>query len=235
MVLRVKDAARLFQVDQDAIYLWIEKRNLPAHRVKGEFRFYKEELLEWATNTGTAVSSEFIETDTNDAQNIPGLLEALTAGGIFYNVKSPDKESVLKSVVSLIPLPQSVDKTFLFQVLWARESLSSTGIGDGIAIPHPRTPIVLNVDKPLVSLLFLENPVDFGSLDGKPVHSLFTIICPTVRIHLNFLSSLAFMLHNKSFKECLKRRDPSEKILEYIKNFEKLLSVKRQVTGAAKK
>ena len=57
-------------------------------------------------------------------------------------------------------------------MLEAREAMGSTGIGDGIAIPHARYPVVLHLDKPLVSLCFLEQPIDFGALDARPVQAL---------------------------------------------------------------
>ena len=82
-------------------------------------------------------------------------------------------------------LPEEVDSEFLYQVLLAREALGSTGMGDGIAIPHVRNPIVLHLSRPMVTLCFLETPIDFGSLDGKPVTTLFTLISPTVRAHLH--------------------------------------------------
>jgi len=102
----------------------------------------------------------------------------------------------------------------------AREALGSTGIGDGIAIPHPRNPIVLDVEQPHLSLLFLENPVDFDALDKMPVHALFTIISPTVRIHLHLLSRIAYMLHNANFREKLKRHSPADQIIADIKGIE---------------
>jgi PTS system nitrogen regulatory IIA component len=106
-----------------------------------------------------------------------------------------------------------VDREFLLQVLLAREALGSTGIGDGIAIPHARNPIVLNVERPTITLCFLENPVDFAALDGLPVTILFTLINPTARAHLHLLSRLAFMLNDKGFKDVLKRQTSRDEIL----------------------
>jgi mannitol/fructose-specific phosphotransferase system IIA component (Ntr-type) len=99
-----------------------------------------------------------------------------------------------------------VDREFLYKVLLARESLGSTGIGDGIAIPHVRNPIVLHLSRPIVTLCFLERPVDFGALDGQPVNTLFTLISPTVRAHLHLLSRLAFTLRDpRSTRRCATR------------------------------
>ncbi len=72
-----------------------------------------------------------------------------------------DTRGVLRSVVELMRLPDEVDRGFLLQVLLAREALQSTGIGDGIAIPHPRSPIVLHISRPSVTLCFLEKAGGF--------------------------------------------------------------------------
>jgi PTS system nitrogen regulatory IIA component len=106
-----------------------------------------------------------------------------------------------------------VDRKFLLQVLLAREALESTAVGDGIAIPHVRNPIVLHVPQPVVTLCFLETPVDFGALDGQPVHTLFTFISPMVKAHLHLLSRLAFALRNPEFKALIVKQAGRDEIL----------------------
>jgi nitrogen PTS system EIIA component len=144
-------------------------------------------------------------------------VQALAAGGIHYRVTGTDRESVLRSVVGLLRLPDQVDREFLLQVLLAREALGSTGIGDGIAVPHARNPIVLNVERPTITLCFLENPADFSALDGLPVTVLFTLITPTVRAHLHLLSRVAFILTDKGFREVLKRQVCRDEIFAEVR------------------
>jgi PTS system nitrogen regulatory IIA component len=113
-----------------------------------------------------------------------------------------------------------VDREFLYQVLLAREALGSTGIGEGIAIPHVRNPIVLHLSRPLVVLCFLERPVDFGAIDRQPVTTLFTLISPTVRAHLHLLSRLGFALRDADFKATVLRQAPREEIVEALRRAE---------------
>jgi nitrogen PTS system EIIA component len=134
-----------------------------------------------------------------------------------------DKESVLKAVVDILRLPEGMDPGFLQQVLMAREELSSTCIGDGIAIPHARNPIIMNVPFSMVALCFLERPVDFGAFDGKPVHCLFTFISSTIRIHLHLLSKLAFFLREEKFKKLILGHASREEILTEMECFETVL------------
>jgi nitrogen PTS system EIIA component len=213
MKLTVKEAAKLFNVSEKTIYRWVEQKGLPAYRINKQFRFNQTELIEWAAAGRTNMSPDLLREPESSSVSLPDPVQALAAGGIYYRVGGKDRDSVLRSIVELLRLPDHVDREFLFQVLLARESLGSTGIGDGIAIPHARNPIVLNVERPTITLCFLENPVDFAALDGLPVTILFTLVNPTVRFHLHLLSRLAFMLNNKGFRDELKRQGSRDEIL----------------------
>jgi nitrogen PTS system EIIA component len=213
MKLTVKEAAKLFNVSEKTIYRWVEQKGLPAYRINKQFRFNQTELIEWAAAGRTNMSPDLLHEPESGSIPLPDPVQALAAGGIYYRVGGTDRDTVLRSIVELLRLPDHVDREFLFQVLLARESLGSTGIGDGIAIPHARNPIVLNVERPTITLCFLENPVDFAALDGLPVTILFTLVNPTVRFHLHLLSRLAFMLNHKGFRDELKRQGSRDEIL----------------------
>ncbi len=224
MQLTVRDVAKLLNVSEKTIYRWLRDGVLPAYRVNDQYRFNRAELLEWATSRriGTPVSV-FQEPESADTP-LPSLADALREGGIFYRVDGTDKESVLRNVVESMRLPEGVDRNFLSQVLLARESLGSTGVGDGIAIPHVRNPIVLHVNRPMITLCFLENPVDFGALDGCPVFALFSLISPTVRAHLHLLSRLAHALRDERFKGIVTRQGSRDEILSAAARVEEGIS-----------
>lgn len=211
MKLRVKDAAALLYVSEKTIYRWVSQAKLPFHRISNQYRFNRAELLEWATSNRVPISPQLLEEPGSAV--IPSLAEALQTGGIHYRVEGRDKASVLNSVVNILALPKEVDREFLKQILLARESLGSTAIGGGIAIPHVRNPITLHVARPLVALCFLEHAIDFQAIDGRPVHTLFTIVSPTTRAHLNLLSKLSFGLHASEFADAVARIDSRQQIL----------------------
>jgi PTS system nitrogen regulatory IIA component len=150
MQLTVRDAARLLNVSEKTIYRWINQGNLPAYRVNEQYRFNRAELLEWCTSRKINVSVEIFHEPESTTAPLPQLAAALEAGGIFFRLGGHDKESVLRAVVTTMRLPDEVDREFLFRVLLAREALGSTGIGDGIAIPHVRNPVVLHVAQPSI-------------------------------------------------------------------------------------
>ncbi len=220
MQLSVKDAAGVLNVSEKTIYRWIKQAVIPAYRINEQYRFNRTELLEWATSRRIQVSPTIFAEGEPSSTPLPSLLEALRAGGVAYRVSGRDQASVLQSIVEFLQLPEEVDREFLYKVLLARESLGSTGIGDGIAIPHVRNPVVLHVFKPTVTLCFLENAIDFHAIDGKPVRILFTLISPSVRAHLHLLSRLGFVLRNQAFKDALEREASRDELMQTLSSAE---------------
>lgn len=212
MQISVAEAAKLLFVSEKTVYRWLREGRIPGYKVGEVYRFNRAELLEWATARRIRVSPE-IMAEPADSAPLPSFAEALRAGGIVYRLNGRDKTEVLQAVVEAMRLPMEVDREFLLAVLLAREDLGSTGVGHGIAIPHPRSPVVLHVGRPTVTLCFLDQPVDYGAIDGEPVHTLFTIVSPTVRAHLLLLSRLSFALHSPEVQNLLAARASREEIL----------------------
>ncbi len=225
MQLTVREVATLFHVSERKVRGWIKDAGLPAYRVNETHRFNRAELLEWATSRQLEVPPDLFHNGDDEAPPA-SLADALAEGGIFHGVGGTNKESVLHAVVDAMQLPAHLNRELLLRVLLAREALGSTGFGDGIAIPHPRNPIVLHVEKPEVCLCFLANPVEFAAMDGKPVHTLFTLVSPTVRDHLHLLSRLAFSLRDPGFKTAVARRETNEEILRLVRRVESGLQSK---------
>jgi len=206
MPLTIPEAARMLNFSERAVQARIEKGEIPSRCVNGRHLLNRDELIEWATEHGVPVALPA----GKGMERLPALSEALEAGGIVHGNPGRDKDSVLRHLVESMPLPADVDPDFLHSVLLAREALGSTAVGEGVAVPHPRSPILLRVPTALVTLCFLENPIDFGAVDGQPVHALFSMISPTTRIHLHLLSRLAFALRDPGFKDCVARRAGAE-------------------------
>ena len=220
MQLSIRDLTKLLNAAESTVTRWIKQRSLPAQHVAGQYRVNRAELLEWATANQVRVSLELFDHLEADAESVPVLAVALETGGIHYGLQDTNKDRALRALVQVLPLADEVDRELLLRLFLAREASASTAIGDGIAIPHVRNPIVLHVARPLVTLAFLEKPVDFGALDGKPVHVLFSIISPTNRSHLQLLSRLSFALHDAKLRDALVRQGPREEILQEVRRVE---------------
>jgi PTS system nitrogen regulatory IIA component len=222
--LAIRDVSRFLNVTESTVTRWIKQRGLPAQHVGGQYRFNRAELLEWATANQIKVSPEMFDHLETQEEPIPSLADALEEGGIFYALPDTSKERALRSLVEVLPLPDGIDRELLLRLFLAREASASTAIGGGIALPHVRNPIVLNVDRPMVTLGYLARPVDFGALDGKPVQVLFSLICPTTRGHLQMLSRLSYALHEKKFRDVVLAAGQREEILREAREVEAILA-----------
>lgn len=220
MQLTVREAASYLRVDEATVRRWIQRRGLPVHRVNERLHLNAIELWEWATENGVPVSRTLLEQARRQPEQVPPLSQLLSTGGVHHDVGGRDKASVLREIVQRLPLPADVDREFLVTTLEAREAMGSTGIGDGIAIPHVRNPIVLHVAAPFVTLCLLRDPVDFDAVDGKPVHALFTVVSPNVPAHLRILGQLGFVLHDQELRRLLVRRSPAADIIGRVQAVE---------------
>jgi mannitol/fructose-specific phosphotransferase system IIA component (Ntr-type) len=169
--------------------------------------------LEWALKhkiTLTAGALKLCE------KNRPGqdiFTPALMRGGIHFGVPGTRREDILEKVLDVLPLPEHIQRSSLKEILLSREQTGTTGIGNGIAIPHVKHPVILAGVEPVVGLFFLEHPVDFAAFDGQYVHTLFVILTGSFKGHLSLLSRLAFCLQDEAVRSVLSRRTNSEEIL----------------------
>ena len=223
MHLNVREVSKLLQVSEKKVYDWIKRGVLRADRVNDQYRLHRSDLLERTSSREIDIPAQIFEVPSSAGAFMPGLAEALNAGGIFYGLQGDDKAAVLGAIVRSLALPSNTDRESLAQLLLAREALGSTAIGEGIAIPHVRRPILLNNSRPAISLCFLEKPVDFGAFDGQPVFAIFLLISPTARMHLHLLSRLSFALHDAQLKAALVRRAARGEILAEFERVERAM------------
>lgn len=134
----------------------------------------------------------------------------LTHQRTLCNVACTSKKRSLEMLATLIAEgSDNIDADELFQQLVARERLGSTGIGEGIAIPHCR---FKTAGATIGALMTLATPIDFDSVDGRPVDVIFAMLVPenAESEHLQTLAMLAERLQNQSFVEALRRAETGE-------------------------
>ncbi|MBI9109153.1 MAG: PTS sugar transporter subunit IIA [Spirochaetales bacterium] len=190
----VKSLAKLLSVSEKTVYRWISKKEIPVYKVGESYRFNQAEILEWTSRKKIKVSDNIFEEKRAVELPHPILHECLAKGGIYYHISGSTRKEVLDSVVNVINLPEDVDRGFIADALIARENLGTTAIGNGMAIPHVRNPIIFHLQNPLVGLCFLDEPIDFKAPDGRLVDTLFTIITSNIHDHLYILSRLTYTL-----------------------------------------
>ena len=231
MQISVRDLIKIFQVEEKTIYAWIAKKQMPCVKVNEQYRFNYVELLEWTLENRIKLTADILALSERETHGSSILSDALKAGGVYYGIPGKNREEVLKNAIEILPFPAEVDKHSLLEMFLAREALESTAVGNGIALPHLRSPVVLNVDEPFVAVCFLKNGVDFNAFDRKPVSILFTLVSPSVRTHLLMLSRLSFCLQDLGFQKYLQMKASKEQIVAEAIVIESRLALQRKANG----
>ena len=213
MQLTFRDVEKAFEIEEKTLYQWLNDRGMPAVKANDQYYFNSVEVLEWALKNRVRLTTGTLKLCEKDRLGTDIIAPALMRGGVYFGLKGTLRDEILGRVIDLLPLPEHVQRSPLKEMLLSREQAGTTGIGNGIAIPHVKHPVVLAGMSPMVGLFFLEKPVDFSSLDGEGVHTLFVILTSSFKGHLSLLSRLAFCLQDEGVKAALKQRSASEEVL----------------------
>jgi PTS system nitrogen regulatory IIA component len=144
-----------------------------------------------------------------------GLGGLILRGGIIPKVRGTSPEEVITRMIEAVRSP-AIDRDQLLGAVLEREALMSTAVGLGIALPHPRNPLALEPDEQFVTIGFLENPVNWNSPDGAPVHTAILIVSASPKLHLRNLAQINFFCRQDSFRALLANRASVDEIIAEI-------------------
>lgn len=232
MKLSIHHIAKGLDLPVSTVDRWIRQGRIPVQKSGQEVSFDADVLKKWAAAHHLPFSlSSGTESKTSASGDGGTLLEAMQRGGIHHRLDADDMTTALWSVVASVPDLSSADRNSLYDALIERERMTSTGIGKGVAIPHPRAPLAELDGLPQIVTGFLERPVPYNAIDDRPVFVLFLLLSTSVKVHLHLLSRLAFCVRDESFLGVLRTAPRAEVLFEKIAAFETDLDRCESVRG----
>lgn len=231
MDLKIKDVADLLNVSETTIRRWLTDGKIPAYRINHQYRFNRNEIENWVMRHKITQPGELIkELETKSLD--PGLkrgskqfslYRALHKGAVYQQLEDHTKEEIIQRVVRKMTTLLNWDPEVITELLMERESLQPTALNHGVAIPHTRD-FLLSAHYDVVTIAYPKHPIQYGALDGQPVHTLFFLFANDDRNHLHLLAKIAHFCSNQANLEFLQKQPSKEELLEYIKNWESLLN-----------
>lgn len=145
------------------------------------------------------------------------LSEILTLNCTKSAVQCTSKKRALEMISEIVAEQTGQSSNVLFECMLSREKMGSTGIGNGIAIPHAR---MQSNDKAIAVLLQCESPIEFDAIDNRPVDLLFALLVPDAQCkeHLKTLSSMAERLNNKQVLKQLRKAQTDQELYDIMVN-----------------
>ena len=219
MELTVNELAHRLEVPRITLERWIRTGKIPVQLGDDGCVFDPTELEEWARMHDVELS--YLAKLTIDAP--PPADDTIQAcigrGAVHRLLVGDDLDSVLRAAVRQAPVDDDA-KPDLLRRLLEREELSSTALGCGTAVPHPRSPLGDDVAEPTITVYFLDHPVPWRALDNQPVSTLFLLLSPTVKAHLRLLARLGHCLRDADFCSLLARAPATDHLMEAISRIE---------------
>lgn len=217
MDLNTKDISHLLMLSEKEVDQLVKRKEIPYQVLYDKYVFNKQQILEWALGRNLSINvsghkklSEYhIET-----------LSAMLDKASFHYESALDETKYIDQMVSQINFEKNVDRDIIVQLLKSRESMMSTAIGNGISLPHPRVPLMVGKNKPVIHFFFPTSRLDLKSIDGKPVHTLILLISQTIKQHLSLIAHLSFLLSQETFRFALENRLGYKEIIEIIRKIE---------------
>lgn len=246
MDLKIKDVADLLNVSETTILRWILDGKIPNYRINQHYYFSRTEIENWVIShklDKTEGVSPFLfqkELDsppstTPSKFHVKGgskqfsLFRAIHKGDIIHSLKGGTKEEIIRTAMKKVAKLLHVDAEVMTDLLLDRENLMPTALNNGIAVPHTRDSL-LNTHHDVVIPAFLDEPLEYGALDGKPVHTLFFLFACEDKRHLHLLAKIAHLSSQAQALEFFQMQPTKEQLLSFIKNWESQIPFGRAET-----
>lgn len=231
MDLKLKDVADLLNVSEITIRRWLADGKIPAYRINHQYRFNREEIENWVLShkLGHGHTPHNEQPNQGTPRATKGgikqfsLYRAIHKGGVLHNVPGNTKEDVIRNSMRILAKELNLDAEVLAELLLDRENIQSTALNNGIGIPHTRD-FLLSAHFDAVTIVFPEKPIAYGSLDGKPVHTLFFLFACDDKMHLHLLAKIAHLSSQNDTINFLTSHPPKEAVFDYIKQWESPLN-----------
>jgi len=229
MDLKIKDVAEFLNVSETTIRRWLSDGKIPAYKINHQYRFSRTEIENWVLSQKlhsdekispfNAHSEKHGERPPTSGVKQYSLYRAINRGQVLQNIPGKNKEEVIRETMSRMSRELDLDGEVLTDLLLDRENLMPTALNNGIAVPHTRD-FLLDKHYDVVTVAYLDQPIEYGALDGKPVDILFFLFACEDRRHLNLLAKVAHLAGNSEVLKYLRSVPSKGQLLDYIKEWE---------------
>lgn len=224
MDLKIRDVAELLNISETTVRRWLADGKIPAYRINRQYRFSRSEIEDWLIQHKLAGDIKEQPEEVPQKGNMQfSLYRALYRGEVLDGISAETKEEVIGKTMQHMGQHFDFDPAVLTDLFMDRERMMPTALGHGIAVPHTRD-FLLDTHYDVIVVVYPKYPIDFGALDGEPVHTLFYLFACDDRHHLNLLAKVAHINANEKTRAFFRTKPPKERLLDFVKHWESALN-----------
>ncbi|OGQ99308.1 MAG: hypothetical protein A2505_04745 [Deltaproteobacteria bacterium RIFOXYD12_FULL_55_16] len=209
--ISIRGVAEKLGVSEKTIYRMVSDNQIPfAVKIGGQWRFKADEVVDWIDSQRPGAAAPRKKTDYRIS-----LVEALENGAVLYRIHGGNRDEIIDELLAAHPYSANFDARRIKISLLSRESVASSSM-DGIAWMWPDPALPVYLEKSMVILAFLENPVDFRALDSRRTELLFLVL-PANNTELAILERKLWRLSMSAvFLKGIREQLTRKKLLEFI-------------------
>jgi PTS system nitrogen regulatory IIA component len=223
MILTLKELADHLKVNERTILRMLRSGQIQGAKIGGQWRFNGSQIDQIFFSNNPENPDYVAVSELTPAHLAAPISRTINEKRMLLDMKATTVEEALGELCT--PIIQNgllMDLRDLRERLSAREKLLSTGMGQGLALPHPRDPIPTLREPAVIVVGRSKQGIDFNSVDHEPVHLFFLICCQNIQTHLLVMGRLADLLHRdgiiSQLQDCDQPEDITRTILEAERN-----------------
>lgn len=218
MILTLKELADYLRVNERTILRMLKSGQIQGVKIGGQWRFNGSQVDQLFFPSAPATDPDAVPLRDFTSSRLPVPISRLLKDDrLLTDLQATDADGVLNELCD--PIAKKglcLDMRDLKERLHAREKLLSTGIGKGLAIPHPRDPIPALREPAVLVFGRHRKGVDYRALDGQPVHLFFLLCCQKIELHLHLMGALARMLQDGAFIDGCRNVKSGEEVVRLV-------------------
>ncbi len=220
-IMTLSETANYLKLSEKTVLKMAGNGEIPSAKVANQWRFVKTVLDDWLISQMKVIPQNDLSRLIEAEYDIVPIDRLIDESLIITDLKPSSKREILKTLVDRArEYGLIADEENLLEKLLERESLVSTAVGNGIALPHLRKPSSRLVHGPRIVIGMCREGLDFDSLDGRKTHLVFLILTDSETVHLRIMAKLNGMLRNEEILDRLLEAKTAGRIVKIFTEYQ---------------
>jgi len=221
-ILTLAELSAYLKLSEKTLQKMIKNSEIPCTKIANQWRFSRAMIDDWLRSKMEVVPKNDLSRLIEKEYDIVPLSRLIDENAMIMDLQSDSKLGVLTELAEKAVENKLIsNKNSLITKLIEREELTSTAIGNGIALPHLRKPTKEIINEPKIVIGISKNGIDYNSSDKEPTHLFFLILSDSEVVHLRILSKLSRILRNDDAVSTLRNLDRREDFIRFFIDSEK--------------
>jgi len=221
-VMTLSEVSKYLKLSEKTLLKMIRNKEIPGAKIANQWRFSRAMIDDWLRSQMEVLPKNDLSRLIEKEYDYIPLSRLFDEKAMIMDLESDNKIGVLTELARISLDNHFIsDKEYLIYKLIEREDLTSTAIGNGIALPHLRKPSSQVINEPKIVIGISRKGIDYNSFDGHPTHLFFLILSDSEVVHLRILSKLSRVLRDREALEKIKSFTKKEEFLRFFIEVEK--------------